>query len=153
MFAPHEADMPLSLGPSHAVIRRETFSSSCSSINSCHFFSASKIAISITYLPLLKSNMASLLTQRFNELLAKRDHPKTICPSEVARSMSTTELRDLEVQSWRDLMPELRQMAFQARDRGEVEILQRGEIVRVERRMSDVTGPIRLRLRRSEENA
>lgn len=85
------------------------------------------------------------LDDRFSELLAKRAHPKTLCPSEVARSFSSSELQALEVSSWRELMPQLREMSFQARDRGEIEILQRGELVTTDRPLDDVRGPIRIR--------
>ena len=84
-------------------------------------------------------------------LLSHRAYPKTICPSEVARSMSTSDLQVLGVSTWRDLMPQLRQMAFEARDRGEVQILQRGEVVGQERGIGDVRGPIRIRLRRADQ--
>ncbi|KAJ9603918.1 hypothetical protein H2200_011440 [Cladophialophora chaetospira] len=92
-----------------------------------------------------------LLTERLNQMLSKRDYPKTICPSEVARSMSTSELRTLGIDTWRDLMPQLRNMAFEARDRGEVEVLQRGEVVSIE--IENVRGPIRIRLMRSNDEA
>ena len=97
------------------------------------------------------SSPRPLLTERFKQLLSKRDHPKTICPSEVARSMSSSELQALGVSSWRDLMSELRIMAFEARDRREVEILQRGEIVSTERAIDNVRGPIIIRLMRSND--
>ena len=92
-----------------------------------------------------------LLTERFNDLLSRREHPKTLCPSEVARSFSRSELSTFDVSSWRDLMPRLREMAFEARDRGDVEILQKGEIVSRDRSIDDVKGPIRLRLARTHE--
>ncbi|KIV96284.1 hypothetical protein PV10_00167 [Exophiala mesophila] len=87
----------------------------------------------------------TILTDRFSQLLQKREHPQTLCPSEVARSFSTSELETLKVASWRDLMPQLRQMSFQARDRGEIEILQRGELVSSDCQLDDVRGPIRIR--------
>ncbi|KIX94950.1 uncharacterized protein Z520_09260 [Fonsecaea multimorphosa CBS 102226] len=90
----------------------------------------------------------SLLQQQFHTLLHSRTYPKTLCPSEVARSLSPSDLSALGVSHWRDLMPRLREMAFEARDRDEVDVLQRGELVSGERRMEDVTGPIRVRLRR-----
>jgi hypothetical protein len=88
----------------------------------------------------------SLLSERFEGLLSRRAYPKTICPSEVARSLSSCELQSLGVCEWRDLMPQLREMAFELRDRGDVEILQRGEVVSTERGIGDVRGPIRVRL-------
>ncbi|OQV10063.1 hypothetical protein CLAIMM_14111 [Cladophialophora immunda] len=96
----------------------------------------------------MSSPAPSLLHDRFHVLLHSRVYPKTLCPSEVARSLAPSDLRALGVGHWRDLMPRLREMAFAARDRDEVDVLQRGEPVAAERRMEDVAGPIRVRLRK-----
>lgn len=77
--------------------------------------------------------------------LSQRAYPKTLCPSEIARSLSSSELQGLGASEWRELMPQLRTMAFEARDRGEIDILQRGQIVGLERTIEDVRGPIRIR--------
>jgi hypothetical protein len=98
------------------------------------------------HLPPMSSTSSDLLSTRFQALLSQRAYPKTICPSEVARSLSASDLRVLGVSSWRDLMPRLRQMAFKARDRGEVQLLQRGSIIGSEMGLEDVRGPIRVRL-------
>ena len=92
-----------------------------------------------------------MLSSRFTLMLSKRSYPKTLCPSEIARSLSASELHELEVSEWRNLMPQLRSMAFEARDRGDIEILQRGQVVDRERVMDNVTGPIRIRRVRSED--
>lgn len=85
------------------------------------------------------------LLPHLSSLLSSRTHPKTLCPSEVARSLSPTELRSTGFSSWRDLMPDLRRLCFQMRDDGELEILQRGEVVSSEQGMEDTRGPIRIR--------
>jgi hypothetical protein len=85
------------------------------------------------------------LSKRFAAHVANRAYPKTLCPSEIARSLSATELDMLEVSSWRDLMPRLREMAFEARDQGDIEILQKGEIISHDRGLAEVRGPIRIR--------
>ncbi|KAI9875669.1 MAG: hypothetical protein M1823_007425, partial [Watsoniomyces obsoletus] len=64
-----------------------------------------------------------------NTLLTKREHPKTLCPSEVARALSNSELQDAGVSTWRELMPNLRTLCFQMRDQGEIEILQKGDVI------------------------
>jgi hypothetical protein len=92
-----------------------------------------------------------LLQKRFRELLEKRAFPKTLCPSEVARSFNESELADLGVSVWRDLMPRLRDLAFESRDAGEVEILQKGNVV--DSGIEDVRGPIRVRLIGTDRNA
>lgn len=103
--------------------------------------------------PTPPSPPSTLLADRLNLLLSQRAHPKTLCPSEVARSLSAVELSELEVSDWRHLMPLLREMAFEARDRGEIEILQRGEVIGMDRDIGQVKGPVRLRATRIEEPA
>jgi len=86
-----------------------------------------------------------LLRERLDELLAKREHPKTICPSEVARSLSADELSAIGASEWRDTMPTIREHVWEMRDNEEVEILQRGEVLRADVGLADVKGPIRVR--------
>ena len=78
-------------------------------------------------------------------LLQQREHPKTICPSEAARALSSTELSQSGAASWRDLMPIIRQEVFRMRDNGELEILQKGQVLSNELGYEDISGPIRLR--------
>lgn len=78
-------------------------------------------------------------------LLKSREFPKTICPSEVARALSTSELHANDIQSWRDLMTPIRRYAFQLRDQGKLEILQKGNVLPKDQSLEDTTGPIRLR--------
>jgi hypothetical protein len=78
-------------------------------------------------------------------LLSKTDHPKTLCPSEVARALSATELSQAGVSSWRELMPSLRALCFQKHRAGELEILQRGEVLPRTQDMESTKGPIRIR--------
>lgn len=78
-------------------------------------------------------------------LMHSRQHPKTFCPSEVARRLSADELRDLGYGSWRDAMPELRRLAFEMRGNGEIDVLQKGEVLAENVGPDEVVGPIRLR--------
>jgi len=94
---------------------------------------------------------APALSDSFQRHLSARAYPKTLCPSEIARSLSTAELQQLGVSTWRDLMPRLRQMAFEARDAGDVDILQRGEVVSPDYGIDQVRGIIRIRKTRAEE--
>ena len=77
------------------------------------------------------------------DLLSKRAVGKTICPSEVARSMAKAE------EEWRALMEPVRQRAYELADEGRLEITQHGEVVdgRTAR------GPIRLRLPQEENES
>ena len=47
-------------------------------------------------------------------------------------------------------MPRIRELAWQMRDAGEVEILQRGEVLGGDVEVEDVRGPIRLRMKRGD---
>lgn len=77
--------------------------------------------------------------RRILELLETRAATSTICPSEVARSESSDE--------WRDLMEPVRRAARRLVARGEVEITQRGSVVDP----STAKGPIRIRRVRPQQ--
>ncbi len=68
-----------------------------------------------------------------HELLAKRDHGATICPSEAARRVRP--------EAWRSIMERTRCAARRLFQRGELEILQHGRPVDP----STARGPVRLR--------
>ena len=85
------------------------------------------------------------LQAHLDQLLSSRAAPKTICPSEAARALSASELHSLGASDWRDLMPSARQFLFGMRDRGEVEIMQRGEVLSNDITLDNVKGPIRAR--------
>lgn len=68
-------------------------------------------------------------------LAVKRGKDKTICPSEVARGLSTN--------NWRKYMKAIRQSAFELRDAGKILILQKGRAVTGD----EVVGPIRIRIK------
>src|SRR5690242_12993839 len=80
-----------------------------------------------------------------NRLLTARDYPKTICPSEIARALSASDLGTLGASEWRDTMQDIRKVMWEKRQAGEVEVLQKGEVVDVEN-LEDIRGPIRVRL-------
>lgn len=63
--------------------------------------------------------------------VARRGAGKSICPSEVARSLSP--------HGWRDLMPAVREAAAELQDEGLIQVTQGG--VKVDARM--VRGPVR----------
>jgi hypothetical protein len=86
----------------------------------------------------------TLILSHASRLLDSRQHPKTICPSEIARAFSAPELQTLGASEWRDTMEAVRQVMWQKREAGEVEVMQKGEVVDVER-LEDVRGPIRVR--------
>lgn len=86
-----------------------------------------------------------LVRSHLDRLLDKRDYPKTICPSEAARAMSGEEIQSSGAETWRDLMPGLRELSFQLRDQGLIEILQKGQVLSPSTTIGNTTGPIRLR--------
>ena len=85
------------------------------------------------------------LATRLEEFLVKREPPKTFCPSEVARALTASELKELGFSEWRDAMPVIRELAWDVRGRGECEILQKGEVLGQDVGVEDVRGPIRIR--------
>lgn len=93
----------------------------------------------------LDTKQESIVRVRVQDLAEKRDFPKTICPSEVARAFSSEELAQLGAEGWRDTMHPVRQVVWKMRDEGIVEILQRGEVLDVTVRLEEVSGPIRVR--------
>jgi hypothetical protein len=86
----------------------------------------------------------SIILSHASRLLDARQYPKTICPSEIARAFSAPELQCLGAAEWRDTMEAVRQVMWEKREAGEVEVMQRGEVVDVER-LEDIRGPIRVR--------
>jgi len=87
------------------------------------------------------------LKLHLDRLLSSRQHPKTICPSEVARALSHTELQVMGATIWRDAMPRIRELLWTMRARGEVDILQRGSPIPTSQSLEDTRGPIRARKR------
>ena len=86
-----------------------------------------------------------ILVAHLNRLLSTRAYPKTICPSEVPRALTATELKTLGASDWRDLMPDVREMLWDLRQRGQVDILQKGSLVPDDIDLPDIKGPIRAR--------
>ncbi|KAF7190435.1 hypothetical protein HII31_08149 [Pseudocercospora fuligena] len=86
----------------------------------------------------------AILKRHLTDFLRKREPPKTFCPSEVARACSAAELTELGFASWRDAMPAIRDIAWQMRESGDLEILQKGNSVGGVG-PDEVTGPIRIR--------
>lgn len=92
-----------------------------------------------------RNSYKEVLLPHIHRLLSSRDHPKTICPSEVPRALTATELKAIEVSNWRELMPEVSEILWEMRQKGEVEILQQGSLVPDGVALEDVKGPIRAR--------
>lgn len=81
--------------------------------------------------------MDASLEQSIRALLAQRAGGASICPSEAARAVAP--------EAWRPLMERTRRAARRLVAAGEVEVLQRGRVVRDP---STTSGPIRIRRRR-----
>lgn len=67
-------------------------------------------------------------------MAAERGADKTICPSEVARTLFDTQ--------WRNHMDQVRQAAIALMQEGKVSITQKGEPVNVEH----IKGPVRIKI-------
>ena len=70
------------------------------------------------------------------DLCTTRGPHKSVCPSEVARSLATDET------AWRALMPDIRRIAARLADQGRIEVTQRGAVMDPR----SARGAIRLRL-------
>lgn len=92
----------------------------------------------------LDDQQRGILLKHANRLLSTRDYPKTICPSEVARALSASELSALSAPDWRATMDLIRHVVWEMREAGEVEVLQKREVVHVDS-LDDIKGPIRIR--------
>lgn len=88
---------------------------------------------------------APSLQKRVLDLASTRAHPKTICPSEVARALSPAELESIGASDWRGAMDSVREVAQGLREQGKLEFLQHGEVLDATVRLQDIRGPIRLR--------
>lgn len=97
-------------------------------------------------MPLAQSQKRILLAH-MHSLLQTREYPKTICPSEIARALSAPELETLDASEWREAMDDIRQLVWELRQSGQVEVLQRGQVVQVDS-LDDIKGPIRVRNKR-----
>jgi hypothetical protein len=86
------------------------------------------------------TTLDSIITSHLNRLLESRAYPKTICPSEVARALSTTDLSQAGFTSWREAMNQVRAAAWV---RDDIEVLQHGTVISKD---AEIKGPIRLRL-------
>jgi hypothetical protein len=92
----------------------------------------------------LGDTQKEVILRHANRLLGARDFPKTICPSEIARALSREELDTLGAAQWRDTMDDVRQVVWEKREAGEVEVMQKGEVMDAES-LEDIRGPIRVR--------
>ena len=92
-----------------------------------------------------ESNRRDVLMVHIDYLLSSRDYPKTICPSEVPRALTAAELKACGASDWRNLMPAVRDILWDMREQGQVEILQKGVLVPQGVAPGDVKGPLRAR--------
>ncbi|KAL9639835.1 MAG: hypothetical protein Q9204_000941 [Flavoplaca sp. TL-2023a] len=92
------------------------------------------------------SETTQILRRGLSGKLQSRQFPKTICPSEIPRALSKSDLAPIGLSDWRQLMPQVRSMLFDMRAKGEVEILQKGQVISTSTSLDDVHGPIRARL-------
>lgn len=91
------------------------------------------------------SDHTDVLRPHVDRLLSSREYPKTICPSEVPRALTAAELRACGASDWRSLMPAVRNILWSMREKGEVEIMQKGSLLPQGIELGDVNGPIRAR--------
>lgn len=85
-----------------------------------------------------------VILRHADRLLSSRPWPKTICPSEIARALSRQELDTLDAPEWRNTMDSIREIVWEKRAAGEVEVMQKGEVVEAAS-LEHVRGPMRVR--------
>ncbi|TKA31617.1 hypothetical protein B0A50_01694 [Salinomyces thailandicus] len=93
------------------------------------------------------SQAKATITPHLQTLLASRHPPKTFCPSEVARALSPADLHALGCKDWRAAMPLVRAVAWAMRDGGDLEVIQKGEVLGPDVGVEEVKGPVRIRRR------
>lgn len=121
-----------------------TLSHSLSSPTACEIVSSTR-HLDMAGSLVSRQDGQDMLKERLHLLLSSRQFPKTICPSEVARSFSQAELNCLAIQEWRQLMEPIRHLVWQLRDQGDIQILQHGDPLEPGVGLQDVRGPIRIR--------
>lgn len=80
------------------------------------------------------------IEQELETLVSARGVKKTICPSEVARALTS---------DWRVEMPRIRNVACDLARQGRVSILQRGEVIPLNQ-LQHMRGPIRISMPRTD---
>ena len=95
----------------------------------------------------MTTETVEILKEKLETLLMTRDYPKTICPSEVPRALTPDELNSMGALTWRDLMPFMREIVWDLREKRDVEVLQKGNVIQGFVQLRDVKGPIRVRRR------
>lgn len=87
----------------------------------------------------------SPVLSHLKQFLDKRQPPKTFCPSEVVRALSASELHLEGAEEWRELMPRVRELVWDLRADGLLEVLQKGEVIGSDVSLDNLKGPIRVR--------
>ncbi|KAM3075121.1 hypothetical protein ACMFMG_007421 [Clarireedia jacksonii] len=92
-------------------------------------------------------DLQKILEGHISHFLGKREPPKTFCPSEVARALTTDDLEIAGFSSWRETMPMIRTILSTMRDNSMLEILQKGVVLKgnLGSDLENVVGPIRVR--------
>jgi len=90
------------------------------------------------------NSMDGVIRDHLFRLLDTRVYPKTICPSEVARALSKSELKACGASDWRSIMGPIRNLVIELRNQGVLDILQKGSVIG-DSEMETIRGPIRLR--------
>ena len=78
-------------------------------------------------------------------MLDHTELPQVFKPSEVAELLTPKELAALGYKEHREAIPAIRELAFELRELGYCEILQKGKLVGEDVDVLEVEGPIRIR--------
>jgi hypothetical protein len=95
------------------------------------------------------AEQADIINRQLMTVMQNREHPKTFCPSEVARAFTRSELQALGARHWKDTMEAVREVVWHFRDDGKVEILQKGQELSNTIVLKEIHGPIRIRAKQN----
>ncbi|KAL9631329.1 MAG: hypothetical protein Q9164_005955 [Protoblastenia rupestris] len=120
---------------------------SCAQVKSAQYRKRLIISQSQNHIITMTTETVEILKEKLETLLMTRDYPKTICPSEVPRALTPDELNNMGALTWRDLMPFMREIVWDLREKRDVEVLQKGNVIQGFVQLRNVKGPIRVRRR------
>lgn len=85
------------------------------------------------------------LRNRFVHFLDHTDPPATFRAAHVAQELSYNELKAMGYETWEDVLPAVVELAFELREAGYLEILQKGKVLGPSVDASDIEGSVRIR--------
>jgi hypothetical protein len=86
----------------------------------------------------------------FLQMLDNTEPPQVFKASEVAQLLTDKQLAALGYEKWRDLIPAIKELAWELRELGYCDILQKGKLLGPDVELMEVEGPVRFRRREGQ---